>query len=166
MASPATNKNKISKLESELKNLRNKLKNKNNANKLLKIVGGGLGLGGYGYGYGGQRKYEVKEGPTGFFNGKLRRFFFNPEIGFFIKIYNPRTRKLVSMPTRGIFKWQNVGNKIVRYRAKRTLPSRVPLRTSELRSQAQLNAYLGRHSGLAGYRNDEDPRYKYRYAYR
>ena len=167
MASPASNKNKIDKLESELKNLKNKLKNKNNSNKLLRMIGGYGGLGGYGYGgYGGHRKYEVKEGPTQFFNGKLRRFFFSPEIGFFIKIYNPRTRKLVSIPARGLFKWQNVGDKIVRYKARRALPSRVPLRRSELRSQAQLNSFLSRHRGMAGYRNNEDPRQKYRYAYR
>ena len=166
MASPASNKNKINKLEAEIKDLKNKL----NSNKLLRMVGGLGGYGGLGAlglsGYGGQRKYEVKEGPTSFFNGKLRRFFFSPEVGFFVKIYNPRTRKLVSVPARGLFKWQNVGDKIVRYKARRALPSRVPLRTSELRSQAQLNSFLSRHKGLAGYRNNEDPRQKYRYAYR
>jgi hypothetical protein len=171
MAPPDANNRKINKLEAELKNLRDKLKNKNNANKLLKMVGGGLGYGGLGalglgglglggYGYGGQRKYEVKEGPTGFFNGKLRRFFFSPEVGFFIKIYNPRTRKLVSVPTRGLFRWQNVGNKIVRYKARRQLSSRAPPR-----SQAKLNEFLGSQRGLAGYRNNEDPRHKYRYSY-
>ena len=159
MASPAANKNKINKLEAEIKNLKNKL----NSNKLLRMIGG---MGGMLGSYGGQRKYEVKEGPTSFFNGKLRRFFFSPEVGFFVKIYNPRTRKLVSVPARGLFKWQNVGNKIVRYKARRALPSRVPLRTSELRSQAQLNSFLESHKGLAGYRNNEDPRQKYRYAYR
>ena len=159
MASPAANKNKINKLEAEIKNLKNKL----NSNKLLRMIGG---MGGMLGSYGGHRKYEVKEGPTSFFNGKLRRFFFSPEVGFFVKIYNPRTRKLVSVPARGLFKWQNVGNKIVRYKARRALPSRVPLRTSELRSQAQLNSFLASHKGLAGYRNNEDPRQKYRYAYR
>lgn len=159
MASPAANKNKINKLEAEIKNLKNKL----NSNKLLRVMGG---MGGMLGSYGGHRKYEVKEGPTSFFNGKLRRFFFSPEVGFFVKIYNPRTRKLVSVPARGLFKWQNVGNKIVRYKARRALPSRVPLRTSELRSQAQLNSFLASHKGLAGYRNNEDPRQKYRYAYR
>jgi len=159
MASPAANKNKINKLEAEIKNLKNKL----NSNKLLRVIGG---MGGMLGSYGGHRKYEVKEGPTSFFNGKLRRFFFSPEVGFFVKIYNPRTRKLVSVPARGLFKWQNVGNKIVRYKARRALPSRVPLRTSELRSQAQLNSFLASHKGLAGYRNNEDPRQKYRYAYR
>ena len=159
MASPAANKNKINKLEAEIKNLKNKL----NSNKLLRMIGG---MGGMLGSYGGHRKYEVKEGPTSFFNGKLRRFFFSPEVGFFVKIYNPRTRKLVSVPARGLFKWQNVGNKIVRYKARRALPSRVPLRTSELRSQAQLNSFLASHKGLSGYRNNEDPRQKYRYAYR
>jgi hypothetical protein len=166
MASPAANKNKINKLEAEIKNLKNKL----NSNKLLRMVGGLGGYGGLGAlglgGYSGQRKYEVKEGPTQFFNGKLRRFFFSPEIGFFIKMYNPRTRKLVSVPTRGLFRWQNVGNKIVRYKTRRALSRYGPLRKSASNRQDKLNSFLSSQRGLIGYRNNEDPRHKYRYAYR
>lgn len=115
----------------------------------------------------GRSTYKLREGETGYFNSKLRRFFYNPDIGLYVKVFNPRTGKLTSVPRRGIFVYQNVGNKIVKYRTYR--PRAAVLRPTSQSARTRENAYLARlkkYQGLVGYSNNEEPRYKYRSSYR
>jgi hypothetical protein len=112
------------------------------------------------------RRSSLKESETPYFTRDLRRYFYNPYYGFYVKIYNPVTGKLVSVPTRGIFAFQNVGNRIVRYRTRRlaTLPKPNPKRAKR---NTNLNAALQKlkKAGYLGV-SESDPKHKHRHSYR
>jgi hypothetical protein len=173
--SPAATQVNIANLKTQISNLKKELKKYENIeNKLTRLkrkFSSGYYYNNnnrYGYGRGRSRTstYKLREGETGFFDGKLRRFFFNPELGFYTKIFNPRTGKLVSVPRRGTFVYQNVGNRIVRYSARRQMHAS-PRITSprQIKRENLLERQLARLSGMVGYKS-EDPKFKYRHTYR
>lgn len=167
MASPS-NRNLLEKLRNELANLKKHGATKNNLAKLIqgsnnnKRIAAIVARMGYGH-YPGHsyESYKLKDGAkTPFFDGRLRRFWYSPEIGFYIKVFNPRTKKIVTIPRRGIFRYQNTGMGIVPYRARRLAQ---PVSRSPARN-IKRNAWLRAHKNFAGYKeNNVRPENLYKY---
>jgi len=149
-------------LKNEIANLRNKQAKRNaqaNNNKRLAAI-----LSRYGFPGAGRSRYELKDGAkTPFFDGRMRRFWYSPEIGFYIKVFNPRTRKLVSVPRPGVFRYQNIGSAIIPYRSRRPRTFARP----STRMNNNVNRWLGQFRGYAGYKeNAIRPENLYKYYYR
>jgi len=150
MAGPS-NANLLAKINALTKKVTNLTEQANTNRKIASYMARHGYQTGYRYGNSRRPPYELREGArTPFFDGRMRRFWYSPEIGFYIKVFNPAKGTLVTIPRRGNFRYQNVGVGIIPYRPRRLMRPRARPRQA-LRNQ-NVNSWLSQYKRYAGYK--------------